>query len=196
MFSLGSSTTITTTRFLMRLGVMSSFRIKGVVVFQFNFIDFPSIEFDQSQANHGLTTGSCLFPPCAVWFFNRLEAFAVAAQDGAAFLLAVTLCPRGFDPDGETEVPRVGVVVTVGVVVGVEFHSSSGWRRRRRTLFGFVALRWEVIKQSIAIVEVVGRRIVSDDWKVIVSVLFYYDQLLAALFDLKSQAGFVHFESG
>lgn len=194
MFSLGSTTITTTTRFLMRLRVVCSFEIKGVVVVEFDFIDFPSIEFDQPEANHGLTTGSGLFSPCAVWFFKRLEAFAVAAQDGAAFLLAVTLCPRGFDPDGETEVPRVGVVVTVGVVVGVEFHSRSGRRRRQRTLFGSVALSWEFIKQSIAIVEVVSR-VVSHDWKVIVSV---YNQLLAALrnlLDLKSQPGFVHFES-
>lgn len=102
-FSLGGSSRAATTSFLMRLGVVSSVRVKRVVVFEFDFIDFPSIEFDQSEADHGLATGSRLFSPGAVvWFFDRLETFAVAAQDGAAFLLAVTLCPRGFDPDRET----------------------------------------------------------------------------------------------
>lgn len=178
----------------MRLGIMGSFRIKGVVVVEFGFINFPTIKINQSKANHSLTTSSRLLPT-GVSFFNHLETFAVAAQDSTTFLLAVTLSPRRFDTDSKAELPSVGVVVTVSIIVGVEFHSSS--RRRHETLF--IASSFVVIsvgcnlKQSITVVVVVFK--VNIEIRVVVDgkVLIYNNQLMFAalrpLLDLKNNEG-------
>lgn len=90
----------------MRLGIVGTLRIKGVVVVEFDLINFPSIKVDESKANHGLAAGAGLLSP-GVSIFKQLETLAVATQDSTTFLLAVTLSPGGLDADSKTELTGV-----------------------------------------------------------------------------------------